>query len=368
MSDKDKTPIEALNTLPGSLPQMGAAAPDIDPLKRPLWELDSRFLDPTKEIPPVQVWATMGDRPAFPRKGIITFSAKPKQGKSTSIYAILAPILTGQEFDTLKPSEDRPQLIVLFDTEMDTATLQSRYTTLRGVLGNEANRFLIVPLLETPKAERRAIIDEITAQYNPDIVVIDQVARLVANFNDSAENVEFGEWLATLAAKRSAFVVIHQNKAADNTQMKGHLGSILEELAMENYSVSMEKGIFKVTPVNARQSYVGEDPTRFKFILSDKGKIIDAGEALEQNREKDAERWRNELRLIFGDDTELKFSGIVARIMEQQRVAEVTAKNKITEARKAGAIEHTEPGNNRSPYRLTKTTVSDFEELKEDVI
>lgn len=368
MSDKDKNPIEALKALPGSLPQMGASAPDIDPMARPLWELDSRFLDPTKEIPPVQVWATMGDRPAIPRKGIITFSAKPKQGKSTSIYAILAPILTGREFDTLKPSEDRPRLIVLFDTEMDTATLQSRYSTLREVLEDKANRFLIVPLLEKPKAERRPIIDEITAQYNPDIVVIDQVARLVANFNDSAENVEFGEWLATFAAKRSVFVVIHQNKAADNTQMKGHLGSILEELAMENYSVSRKDGIFEVKPVNARQSYVDEDSTRFKFILSDKGKIIDAGEALKQNREKDAERWRNELRPIFGDDTELKFSEIVTRIMERQGLIKRSAERKIESARETGAIEHTEPGNNRSPYRLTKTTVSDFEELEEDDI
>jgi hypothetical protein len=368
MSDKEKNPIEALNALPGSLPQMGAAAPDIDPMAQPLWEIDSRFLNPFAPVPPVQTWATMGDRPALPCKGIITFSAKPKQGKSISTYALIAPILTGQEFDTLKPTADRPRLVIVFDTEMDTPTLSKRVAAMQKGLGNAAPRFQVVPLLEVVKSQRRDIIEAITAKYNPDIVVIDQIARMVTNFNDARENVEFGEWLAQYAAKRTVLTVIHQNKAADNTQMKGHLGSILEELAVENYSVSRKQGVFEIKPTNARQSCVDEDSTPVTFALNEAGEIVTATNVIEQNREKEADRWRNDLRQIFGDDEELKAAEIVTRIMSQQGLTQRPAETKVANARLAGAIEHTDPLNNRSPYRLTKAAVSDFDGVDEDDI
>lgn len=366
MSDKEKNPIEALNALPGSLRPMGAAAPDIDPMAQPLWEIDTRFLNPFAPVPPVQTWATMGDRPALPCTGIITFSAKPKQGKSISTYALIAPILTGQEFDTLKPTADRPRLVIVFDTEMDTPTLSRRAATMQKALGDAAPRFQVVPLLEIPKSQRREIIETMTAQYNPDIVVIDQIARMVTNFNDAGENVEFGEWLAQYAAKRTVLTVIHQNKAADNTQMKGHLGSILEELAVENYSVFRKQGVFEIKPTNARQSCVDDDSTPVTFALNDAGEIVTATNVIEQNRVKEADRWRNDLRLIFGDDEDLKAAEIVARIMSQQGLTERPAKTKLASARLAGAIEHTDPTNNRSPYRLTKAAVSDFDGLDDD--
>ncbi len=364
MSDKEKNPIEALNALPGNLRPMGTA-PDIDPMARPLWEIDQRFLNPFAPVPPVQAWATMGDRPAIPKSGIITFSAKPKQGKSISTYALIIPIVTGAAFDTLTPTTDRPRLVIVFDTEMDTPTLSRRAATMQKALGDASPRFQVVPLLEIPKSRRREMIEAITTEYNPDIVVIDQVARLVNNFNDAGENVEFGEWLAQYAAKRTVLTVIHQNKAADNTQMKGHLGSILEELAVENYGVSRQQGIFEIKPTNARQSCVDETSTPVTFALNDTGEIITANGVIQQNREKDAEKWRNDLRLIFGEDKELKYSEIVSRIMSQQGLTKTPAETKVNNARNAGAIEHTDPNNNRSPYRLTTplNTCSDFDDL-----
>ncbi|MDE6566343.1 MAG: AAA family ATPase [Lachnospiraceae bacterium] len=365
MSDNDKNPVLALRNLHGTLQPMGEA-PEIDPMAQPLWEIDNRFLNPFAPVPPVQVWATMGDRSAIPRSGIITFSAKPKQGKSLSVYALLIPILTGKEFDTITPAIERPRLVIVFDTEMDIATLSKRLATMQEELGENAYRFQVVPMLEIPKSKRRGIIEDITTRYNPDIVAIDQVARMVDNFNDAGENVEFGEWLAQYAAKRTVITVIHQNKAADNTQMKGHLGSILEELAVENYSVSRRQGVFEIKPTNARQSCVDETSATVTFALSSEGRIITATTVMEQNREKEAEQWRKDLRLIFGDDKELKAADIVARIMKQQGLTQRPAETKLSNARLAGAIEHTDPTNNRSPYKLTKAPVSNFDFIDDD--
>lgn len=343
-------------------------APEVDPMAQPLWEIDNRFLNPFAPFPPVQIWVTMGDRPAIPKSGIITFSAKPKQGKSISTYALLIPILTGEQFDTLTPTADRPRLVIVFDTEMDTPTLSRRMATMNKTLGEAAPLFQVVPMLEIPKSKRREMIDEITEQYNPDIVVIDQVARLVNNFNDAGENMEFGEWLAQYAAKRTVLTVIHQNKAADNTQMKGHLGSILEELAVENYSVSKQRGVYQVKPTNARQTCVDENSIPVTFALTDTGEIITAASVIEKNREEEAEGWRSDLRLIFGEDKELKYSEIVKRITEQQGLSKTPAETKVKNARNAGAIEHTDPTNSRSPYRLTTPGISDFDFIENDPV
>lgn len=363
MSDKDKNPVEALNALPGTLRPMGAAAPDIDPMAQPLWEIDERFINPFAPVPPVQTWAIMGGRPALPCSGIITFSAKPKQGKSLSVYALLTSVLSGQEFDTLKPTERRPRLAVVFDIEMSLTTLSNRAKAMQKSLGDAAPRFQVVSLLSTPKSERLKVIEEITDKFNPDIVAIDQVARLVTNFNDPSENIDFGEWLTQYAKSRTVLTVIHQNKAADNSQMKGHLGSILEELAEENYSVSHKQGVFEIRPVNARQSCV-DDAAPMTFALNDAGEIITATNVIELNREKEAEDWRKDFRIIFGDDEELRHSEIKARIMKRQGLTERPAETKISNARAAGAIAHVDPNDNRSPYRITKAAAADFEDIE----
>lgn len=368
MSDKEKSLRDEVNDLPGTIPMMGAAPTPIDPMKQPLWEIDERFLNPFAELPPVQTWCKMGERRAIPKSGVITFSAKPKQGKSLSTSALIIPILTGEPFDTVTPTEERPRLVVVFDTEMDTPTLTDRAKKMQKALGDQGKRFVIVPLLPIPYNQRREIIDEVTERYNPDIVVIDVVTRLISNFNDVTESVEIGNWLMRYAAQRTVLTVIHQNKAADNTQMKGHLGSQMEELAVENYTVKHDKGVYIITPTNARQSHVDENSTVVTFALNDDGEIITATDIMRQQRETEAEGWRKNFRLIFGEDETLKHSEMVKRIMSQEGLGETAAKTKIVKAAEAGAIAKTDPTNNRSPYYITSpnSAASDFDGLDTD--
>jgi hypothetical protein len=336
-----KQVLAELAAIPGNLNPVGTtltnAAP-VDPMVKPLWEIDDRFINPFAAIPEVQTWCMMGDRKAIDKQGIITFSAKPKQGKSISIYAILTAIIAGKQFSTITPTADRPRLAIVFDTEMNPQTLQKRMAIMQSALGENAPKFQVVSLLSVKKSDRRAIIDDITNKYNPDIVVIDQVARLVKSFNDESESSEFGEWLCKLAATRTALVVIHQNKAADNTQMKGHLGSILEELAVENYSVARKNGVFEATPTNARNSAIDEDTAKFSFALDNAGNIIDATAIMNEQRQKEIDDWRNNFARIFGEDTKLRYSELKKRIMEREGVNDTAAETKITAAKKRGVI------------------------------
>lgn len=329
----------------------GETAQEVDPMKTPLWDIDNIFLNPFAELPPVLTWCKMGERPAIPCKGVISFSAKPKQGKSLSCYALMTSLISGKEFDTIKPIKT-PRLVVVFDTEMDNPTLQSRAVKMVDALGENAPRFQIVPLLAIAKKDRLKVIEEVTAKYNPDIVIIDQVARLVDDFNNSGENVAFGEWLTQYAAQRTAMVVIHQNKAADNKQMKGHLGSIIEELAIENYSVARNGRVFKVTPTNARTSMVDDESASFEFALDEEtGKYITATSINEAAERKERQEWISDLKPIFGDDETLRYSEIVKRIVDRQQISDTAADTKIDNAKKCGALIKTGEGN-RDPYKL----------------
>lgn len=320
-------------------------------LNRPYWEQDARFLNPFEYIQEIPVWGTIGGRRALPRQGIITFSAKPKQGKSLSVNALLLCIVSGREFSSFKPSGERPRLAVVFDTEMDTPTLQTRAKSLREQLGEYADNVQIVPLLTTPKADRRRVVEEITAKFNPDIVVIDQAARMVNDYNDSKESTDFGEWLSMFAAERSVFVVVHQNKAADNEQMRGHLGARLDELAVENYKVLAAKGrIYNVEIVNSRSSCV-EDAEAFTFALNDNGIIADPTAAIQEQKEAERRRWITDLTPIFGDDSTLQRAEILRRISQMQGLQPDAARTKFDNAVKCGSIEKTGK-ESRAPYRL----------------
>lgn len=321
-----------------------------DPIERPLWETDDRVLNPYEELPPVLTWGNIGERQAIERQGIITFSAKPKQGKSLSVYALVTSIISGKQFDTFRPTSDRPRLVMVFDTEMNKPTLQHRARNIYKAIGDDRNRFMIIPLLSVKKSERRAVIEDITSKYNPDIVAMDVVTKLVDDFNDAKENSEFGDWLEKYAADRTVMVVIHQNKASDDFSMKGHLGSILGEAAVENYRVSRKNGIFEIKVVSARNSCVEESPSVL-FAVDSEGMVISAVDVMGKKRQETAELWKNDLRPIFGEEKTLSYKDLRSRIMDKQQLSKSAAEKKISSAKECEAIVKVGDKKN-SPYKL----------------
>lgn len=337
---------------PTEQPDPSAEPPD--PSERPLWEIDARILNPFAPLPEITTWGKMSNRPAIEQRGIITISAKPKQGKSLSVYALLASIVSGNPIDTFTPNEQRPRLAIVFDTEMSATTLQRRVKSIYEAIGEHLNRFVVVSLLACPKKERRKVIEDITKRYRPDIVAIDVVTKLVDDFNSPAENSEFGDWLEKYAKDKTVFVVIHQNKAADNDSMKGHLGSILGEAATENYAASKKDGVFTLRPINARDTDA-EGAPGVSFILNDDGTFSGAAQVLARNRESEANKWRDDLRPIFGSDPALRHNEITARIMKRQGLTEKAAEKKVRLAKECGAIAKT-GAEKTDPYMLTPKT------------
>lgn len=317
---------------------------------RPIWETDPDFLDPYKELPPLQTWCKIADRPALPKEGIITFSAKQKKGKSLSTYALALPLLSGNVFDTLTPS-DRPNLVMVFDMEMSETTLTNRVLNQVRSIGEHGPRFVVCPLKAKSIHDRVKIISAKVEQYRPDIVVIDQAAKLVANGNDLAESNALTDWLDKMSIGRSVWVVMHENKSAEDSNLKGHLGSFLSYAAVEAYSVDHKDGVFTITYREGRDTD-SDNAAPVRFAIGGDGKIIDAAAIFRAAKEREAEGWRNNFALLFGDDKTLRSMELIERINSKEGIEERAAKTKIARAKELGVIRKTsnEP---RAPYELT---------------
>lgn len=335
----------------GTLPQPRVIDPD-----RPLWEQDERFFNPFAEIPENLTWAYMGDRPALPKEGMILIDAKPKQGKSFCAYALMIPLLRGEAFGSVKPRET-PNRVVIFDSEMSRVSLKPRYTAFRKAIGENADRLCIVPLLDVPLAEKWPMVLEMVETYNPDIVIIDHASSFVANVNDYTEAAQAMEHCNRIKATRTLITIIHQNKSKEDTNARGALGSVLNDGQCESYTATKKHGVFTLTPKSARDSET-ENAAPFSFIaVSDGTKLTGfttADEVLKRNREAEAEEWRKDFRLIFGDDVELSRTEIRKRIMKRQRLKESAADGKISKAVELGVLAKIDTAH-LSPFKITSS-------------
>lgn len=321
---------------------------------RPLWETDPDFLNPYKELPPLQTWARIGDRPALPKEGIITFSAKQKKGKSLSTYAIAIPLLSGNVFDTLTPI-DRPNLVLVFDVEMSETTLINRVQSQIRTIGEYGTRFVVCPLKGKSIEERIEIITAKVERYNPQVCIIDQGAKLVKDINGTAETNTVTDMLDKLSIGRSVWVVMHENKNNEDTNMRGHLGSYLSFAAVEAYTVDRKDGVFTITYKEGRDTD-SENATPIRFALDADGKIIDAAAIFRAAKDKEADGWRNNFERIFGDDEKLQSGEIITRLMTQDKLERRAANTKLSKAKEMGIVRKLNPNDHRSPYVMEYAT------------
>lgn len=347
MSDKEYTP-----NIP--LAELSALMQPEQYENRPLWETDPDFLNPYKELPPLRTWARIGDRPALPKEGIITFSAKQKKGKSLSTYAIAIPLLSGNVFDTLTPI-DRPNLVLVFDMEMSETTLINRVQSQIRTIGEYGTRFVVCPLKGKSIEERIAIITAKVERYNPQICIIDQGAKLVKDINGTAETNTVTDMLDKLSIGRSVWVVMHENKNNEDTNMRGHLGSYLSFAAVEAYTVDRKDGVFTITYKEGRDTD-SENAAPIRFALDADGKIIDAAAIFRAAKDKEADGWRNNFERIFGDDEKLQSGEIITRLMAQDKLERRAANTKLSKAKEMGIVRKLNPNDHRSPYVMECAT------------
>ena len=132
--------------------------------------------------------------------------------------------------------------------------------------------------------DMRLLIDD----YRPQVVIVDGIVEFVASFNDESLAKQLIHELLVISEERQLAMVcvLHTNKADDDHNMRGHLGTMLAQKAGTVLECKKDRGssVITVTCSDARHAEMPD----WSIMFAEEGSIVDADErrrqALEQRR------------------------------------------------------------------------------------
>jgi hypothetical protein len=194
-------------------------------------------------LQPVPIYCLAGYTVATP-ENIMVIQAKMKAGKSAAVGAMIAaPMNAGGDCLWFTSQNEDGKAVVHFDTEQ--SSYDHHQLILRAL--RRAGRSSAPPWLlsyhlkgksiETMRGMVTTALQAAQAQCaGIHAVLIDGIADLCADVNDSAESNEVVAWLEEMAMtyKTLVVVVLHENHGSDSGKTRGHLGSQLARKAETN--------------------------------------------------------------------------------------------------------------------------------------
>lgn len=257
------------------------------------------------EVKPEAYALSVDDTGFFALGDIHGLKGKQKSGKSAVLKVCAAALLKGQQFRV--KSELTEPVVLYLDTEQQAADTRLVIDEVKHTTGCEDNyidshlhvftlrRFSYDTLLD----DTRLLIDEI----RPQVVFIDGLVEYVASFNDEVMSRQLIHDLLLLCEEyRCAIVnVLHENKAADDENMRGHLGTVLSQKAGTVLQCKKVKsGIINVTCPDARH---GTMPA-WNISFDGNGHLVDADARLRE--EQKAVREQKEAKKKAAKELELQ--------------------------------------------------------------
>ena len=232
----------------------------------------------------------------FALNDLHALKGKQKSGKSAVLKVCTAALLNGQQF-RLKSELEEP-VVLFIDTEQQTADVKLIIDGVKHMTGCEddyIDKHLLLYSLrrlsyDTLLSDTRLLIEK----HRPQVVFVDGLVDYVASFNDEVMSRQLIHDLLLLCEENECAIVnvLHENKAADDENMRGHLGTVLSQKAGSVLQCRRAKsGIIGVTCPDARHGTMPAWNIRFDV----EGHILDADAEHQQEvkaaREKrDAQR------------------------------------------------------------------------------
>lgn len=228
----------------------------------------------------------------FAKGDINALKAKAKSGKTSCICAITAAMLSGKWGPLTCPIENAR--IIWLDTEQrhdDTVRMYLRTLKMAGLpMKDIYERFQLFPLRSFICDRKMESLRLLIKTFQPDVIFIDGIVDLMVNFNDVEESKKIIEELMRLSTKEESgndvaiICVLHTNKAAEDHNMRGHLGTMLTQKAGTVLEVSKNKnGLFTVSNTEARH----KEAPDWSFCYDQDGNIVDATKMVEEKIEQD---------------------------------------------------------------------------------
>lgn len=332
--------------------------------------LDNRRIDLNKEPPkPTSVFSLVGQQICTPGN-LTVIAAQAKAGKSAVVGAMLAATLVASVKDGTPGQQDLlgfsaissgEKAVIVFDTEQaphDAWSLISRGVRRAGT-GTLPENFRCYSLVDVRTEMRRQFLEAELQRAaikcaGIHCVIIDGIADLCVDPNDTTEAFGLVEELVQLAVKHACpiIVVLHENPSgSENGKTRGHLGSHLTRKAESNLRVIKEANDICTIYSNQcrRASIPKSSGPRFAYNVEEgmHMSVSPTDKAGQQEGKLNAAASAVAAVFAGGSAELLSWNELRKRIMQVVQVSDSTAQRRITEWIRLGLIANPQAGQYR---------------------
>jgi hypothetical protein len=226
-----------------------------------------------KDIPPMRFLFRIFGKPCFPRGELVAITGKAKSGKTLFNSILMASCVRENVLHVQRPLEGEnnigqnpPIKCLWYDTEQSEQSTQDilKHRILRMIENEEdlSECFDIFNVRTLQYQERLRLFEMAVHKFRPDLVMLDGIRDLLADINDAIMAQEIIERLMKLAQETDCCLVcvLHQNKGAEDRNLRGWIGTELMNKAFEVYSCEKVKpeNIFVVEQTHTRKYDLGD--------------------------------------------------------------------------------------------------------------
>lgn len=236
------------------------------------------------EVPPEEYSLSVDEKGIFALRDIHAIKAKQKAGKTTALKVFIAALLLGEMF-RVKSLLEKPR-IVFFDTEQsrtDTKLILEHVIQMTGLPPDDVDSQVSLHSLRRIDQEQLLpLLELILEEEKPQVVMLDGIVEFVASFNDETESKHLIKALLKLSDQHDCAIicVLHTNKADEDHNMRGHLGTMLAQKSATVLECVKERGSSVIT-VRCSEARHEEMP-EWSITFDSEGHIVDADEQRRQ--------------------------------------------------------------------------------------
>ena len=234
-----------------------------------------------KELPPMRFLFRIFGKPCFPRGELVAVTGKAKSGKTLFNSLLMACCIRGERclwYDTEQSEQSTQDILknrllpmsrlpgsdipISLEKTAEEDTLAAEETACPPPEALMLQHLDVFNVRCLKYEERLRLFITAVQKYRPALVVLDGVRDLLADINDGVRAQEVVEQLMKLAQQTGCCLVcvLHQNKGAEDRNLRGWIGTELMNKAFEVYACEKVKpeNIFVVEQTHTRKYDLGE--------------------------------------------------------------------------------------------------------------
>ena len=232
-----------------------------------LQRLERRRITPNSVIPKRRFLFEMFDKPCFARGELVGITGRAKSGKTFFTSILMALGVCGEVLG-IKRIDPKPLRVLWYDTEQSEESTQEilcdRIMRLwqrnmpegESIENFPSEMFDIFNVRAEAWQDRMPLLEEAIREYKPDLVILDGIRDLVNDINDGILSQQVIERLMNLASETDCCIacILHQNKASEDKNLRGWIGTELTYKSFEVYECSKDTDrIFSVKQTMTRK-------------------------------------------------------------------------------------------------------------------